>query len=699
MEDPDSDEWEIQEYPSLKEGDEPSTVKWILNKGCRIGKKIVITGIAITCAPIVLPPLVVFSAMGVAFSVPFGLVYASYACTNKLMRTLLPIPPSPLMLEYYGDDYDQEKEDEVECRFELDDGAGDYRILDINKKGYYTNKEEKVLDDEGTEDLNQGVDMVFELDDNYMRQGEALVVDVDKKSYNSSEYEGNELGKENVMQEDEEERISDGYGNEVKALVSHVDEDVKEKGYYSDEEKIESEGTDDKLRPGKVDNERMEDINQGADVVLELDDGGNDTRELREAVVVNVDENFDEKSYYTNENDNEREMEVLVHLMENAVREEEREQMEDIKQGVEMRLGLDMAPDECKQTEEGTITSIDGGVDDKGYEQDVGESLEGDVDSLEEEQKGNELLIESHLDENRSNAPVVTSYDKGKEGSGVVKGDYSIDETASNVILEEVTDDETADPVTVKEIETQKIVEDESKNEEPVGEMRHIVVLASGNADNNFNAREVEEIDLVAREVRGDAKKHERDTKSDEEVIRESMGTQEKLISDMSNGPTEDAILETKKEHLTNLNADAREIGDESGLDLFDDNNTSIYFEILEAGDEAKKNTFNDDVDFMAIPAFRQPLLETDKAQSASKVYTKMSSREDILDDEKIWEKLGAMRAIVGYKAPSQPTCIRELKALYVFTGVEPPASYKGDSDLDEVNAKLKFLMSIVGVK
>lgn len=72
---------------------------------------------------------------------------------------------------------------------------------------------------------------------------------------------------------------------------------------------------------------------------------------------------------------------------------------------------------------------------------------------------------------------------------------------------------------------------------------------------------------------------------------------------------------------------------------------------------------------------------------------------QDILDEERIWEKIGAMRTIVGYKAPSQPACIGELKALYVFTGVEPPASFKDDSDLDEVNAKLKFLMSIVGVK
>ncbi|PWA81299.1 hypothetical protein CTI12_AA189520 [Artemisia annua] len=71
------------------------------------------------------------------------------------------------------------------------------------------------------------------------------------------------------------------------------------------------------------------------------------------------------------------------------------------------------------------------------------------------------------------------------------------------------------------------------------------------------------------------------------------MGTQEKLISDMSNGVTEDAILETKKEHLTNLSADAREIGDESGLDLFDDNNRSIYFEIPEGITSSNTNAQN----------------------------------------------------------------------------------------------------------
>jgi hypothetical protein len=53
----------------------------------------------------------------------------------------------------------------------------------------------------------------------------------------------------------------------------------------------------------------------------------------------------------------------------------------------------------------------------------------------------------------------------------------------------------------------------------------------------------------------------------------------------------------------------------------------------------------------------------------------------------------------VGYKASVRGTCIEELKALYIFTGVEPPASFRDPSDLAEVNDKLKFLMTIVGVK
>lgn len=51
----------------------------------------------------------------------------------------------------------------------------------------------------------------------------------------------------------------------------------------------------------------------------------------------------------------------------------------------------------------------------------------------------------------------------------------------------------------------------------------------------------------------------------------------------------------------------------------------------------------------------------------------------------------------MGYKAAPRTTPIEELKALYVFTGVEPAPSSK--LDLKEVNEKLRCLKSVVGIK
>ncbi|XP_068661012.1 uncharacterized protein [Aristolochia californica] len=64
----------------------------ILNAGWNLGKKVAFTGAAIASAPVILPPLMVVSALGFAFSVPFGLVFAGYVCNQKVMRYLLPAP-------------------------------------------------------------------------------------------------------------------------------------------------------------------------------------------------------------------------------------------------------------------------------------------------------------------------------------------------------------------------------------------------------------------------------------------------------------------------------------------------------------------------------------------------------------------------------------------------------------------------------
>ncbi|KAI3778240.1 hypothetical protein L2E82_07389 [Cichorium intybus] len=579
MEDPES-EWAIQEYSPSKEG-ETTMVRWILNKGYSIGKKMVVTGIVISSAPMVLPPLVVFSAMGVAFSVPFGLVLASYACTNTLMNKLLPTPPtpaSPLLLEYYAD----EDEEGVDSKFDLDEGGDDYKQTEAGLLYTYG-------------------------------------------------YEDDELRKENVTQEEEEERIweteegtesPDGYEQQVEALTTNVHEDVDEKGYSTDDEEKEGE---------------------------------------MEGLVGEMEENLDE-----NEDEKEKEDQDDVLQREHDIEVEEREQMEDINQGIEMRLGVDMAGDDHKQTREVSTTNSSG-LDEQGYEGDDDSLQEERKDETEEIVKGSTGLLEKIRDEGKVDDTVG-------------------DESALNGVFEEGKDVEMKEPVTVVEIETQKLVEDGSKNEETVGEMHRVVILAEGNEENNFNSREVEELDLVAREVVGDTRKEE----SDPKVMRENMG---------ANDGSEDAIVKTKKDHLIHSNDDAREIGDESGLDLFDERNTGMNIEILEGGDEVKENTVDDNVDVMALPGFRHAPLDSYHTKVTSKTDRKKPSREDVLEDEKIWEKIGAMRAIVGYKAPSQPTCIEELKALYVFTGVEPPTTFKGDSDRGEVNAKLKFLMSIVGVK
>ncbi|KAG4983581.1 hypothetical protein JHK87_028330 [Glycine soja] len=65
-----------------------------------------------------------------------------------------------------------------------------------------------------------------------------------------------------------------------------------------------------------------------------------------------------------------------------------------------------------------------------------------------------------------------------------------------------------------------------------------------------------------------------------------------------------------------------------------------------------------------------------------------------VLGEENIWKKMNVIRKIVGYEGRMQASCSDELKALYMFTGVEPPTC-----SLAEIKEKLHFLMSIPGIK
>ncbi|KAL6527046.1 hypothetical protein OROGR_016136 [Orobanche gracilis] len=52
-----------------------------------------------------------------------------------------------------------------------------------------------------------------------------------------------------------------------------------------------------------------------------------------------------------------------------------------------------------------------------------------------------------------------------------------------------------------------------------------------------------------------------------------------------------------------------------------------------------------------------------------------------LFDEEMIWKKMEAIRVVVGYKAPRSSSYLEELKALYLFTGIEPPPSDSSEFD------------------
>ncbi|WJZ85838.1 hypothetical protein VitviT2T_005355 [Vitis vinifera] len=154
---------------------------------------------------------------------------------------------------------------------------------------------------------------------------------------------------------------------------------------------------------------------------------------------------------------------------------------------------------------------------------------------------------------------------------------------------------------------------------------------------------------------------------------------------DVDNSVTEDL----RKENVISSNADVREIADESGFDLFDDKN--------EAVEQYPRRVCGVRIGFRGENG--RDFIPESKVLSEIDSTVKSNEEQVPESEEKIWERIDAMRAIVGYKAPSSRTCVEELKALYMFTGVEPPPSFKDPSDLMEVSSRLQFLMSIVGVK
>ncbi|CAK8572233.1 unnamed protein product [Lathyrus sativus] len=156
-----------------------------------------------------------------------------------------------------------------------------------------------------------------------------------------------------------------------------------------------------------------------------------------------------------------------------------------------------------------------------------------------------------------------------------------------------------------------------------------------------------------------------------------------------------------ERTNSSDADTDAREITDEIEYHSCDENR--IDAEAHSYTIDLHKEPSNVTVDMHTVSM--EVLVSTEELEStSSKCFSEKNfvcpSDEVLFNEENIWKQIHVVRKIIGYEGTIQASCADELKALYIFTGVEPPTFGKENPfNLTEISEKLHFLMSIVGIK
>ncbi|XP_010435485.1 PREDICTED: uncharacterized protein LOC104719297 [Camelina sativa] len=94
-----------------------------------------------------------------------------------------------------------------------------------------------------------------------------------------------------------------------------------------------------------------------------------------------------------------------------------------------------------------------------------------------------------------------------------------------------------------------------------------------------------------------------------------------------------------------------------------------------------------------------EPKPTTTKAARGKDMENSSTAVKTLYSEEQIWTKIEALRKVVGYSAARSTTYLEELKALYMFTGVEMPTSTLENQDIAKVTEGLSFLMTVIGIQ
>lgn len=585
-------EWRIVEHSSLEEEEEEeedndydyegevkeSKMRWIVNKGLWLGKKVMITGIVVSSAPVVLPPLVVISALGFAFSVPFGLAFVGYACTEKLMNKLLPRSEPPLLLEY-GEMYGDEEEYDEELGGK---GAG------FGEEMVMGDEEKKEM-----EDSKGGVEMRIQLvmdeirgykDKDFGRAEEEREINVD------------EGGKEEGYEEDVGEYLEGENEGPLKEMNLETERGKEAENWESDEKIRRTEGLDLVAREARGENEGEKDVTLTP---------GLPERNLVEVYVSDT---------AKEDNRSIKSSEVVEKPTESKDEKVEKESIE--------------------------VTKTETGP----------EVISEEKESIEVTKKPNisKSSKKHHKKKKGNEGKTAAIIEKGEGLSNKQKED-------SHVKMVEIKE-EVRDEVKVKQDEKHLPVKRETKEGRDE-------VNQSGVSKKAKKAAETENVSPVRR--------------------------------DMRNGKDVGQAANSTKDHKAVSNG--KHVAKDASHQV-EGKDKPVAAEDAQRKAAAVHGN---------LPSERKGTIDQKKSVHASGVahvpgragVHEATHTKEFYSEEMIWEKINAMRTIVGYGAAPQPLLVDELKALYIFTGVEPPSTFRNTSELAEVNDKLQFLMSIVGIK
>ncbi|KAF5182901.1 transmembrane protein [Thalictrum thalictroides] len=409
-------------------------------------------------------------------------------------------------------------------------------------------------------------------------------------------------------------------------------------------------------------------------------------------------------------------------LEEEGKDREEEEFEEDLKKNLEMRIEL--VGDEIETEEKGGFE--DQGIVEMGYEE------EGESEELDESEKGNQLDAEEEEEkkmvredknvEEREIPVEVAFYTIEEEGEGEpIKGtvieSIEKEEVPYAGVIQAVKENSYEKEYIPQEGVTFENIKEEDglmREKEGTGEKKTMEDYSSE------EARQKEEVPFAgvmkALEEYGSKENgvvHEKlepnaIVEKEKPVFETNETINERRIGELN----EDNMMEkkpvtTEKEMNIWKNENAREIADESGLLLFEEETVTSEqyipetYEIREVTFEVDSlpQTLSSPSSFAMEDKNVGTVVHTVSTEMAETIPATVSSKEVLYSEEKMWELIVAMRKIVGYKAAIQPSFAEELKALYIFTGVEPPVPFKDQLDLVEVNDKIRLLMAIIGVK